>query len=660
MRTFPLREKAKTILLCVASLNLGFSSELPWLGIIFVAAFIVLLFRYDALRVPPYRKSIAYGLIVPFAIWWVFSPEMEYGMSPWLVFIPAYYLLSLAYLQKRSLGNGGYDVFVFFNGVAVLLLSCFRASRYGVLLNVFALLLLLHAYARPGVKWWKHALFLLLFLGLSAISFGGLKYWQSHGHNRAERMADYYAKRHLMGFDPVVKLGSFESNYVNKYNREVVLRVWDTFAPKYMRAAVYEKYVGGIWKLPVQRDRMLYASRYKVDYAVFETRDSVASADSSRPVWVQSTLDNFGFIFAPYEAVAVAAKNADSVEFYKSNVFKQGETRRGDWFYYMPTDSANPYPMNGGYGDVPDSAYLQVFAPLAGFLDTVATEMGLDSLAEYPDLFKSVAYSDAIRSYFLNHFAYSLKVNESEVTVAKLGAKADPLRIFWATRSGYCEYYATLSVLLLRRAGIPARYVTGFARPEVEPGRPYALFRRNSSHAWVEMLGMGGWMTFDPTPPLFVVKMERSSWLDMEFEWIRARTARVFHVLRDGEWRLALNSWQDAVQNILSGGVLYVFLGCIALAVVAFRFVRVFRHRRPNAGYAQFVQHWVKGLESAEKLLARIGLVRHPGETVGAFLARCECGDLAGEKDSRLSPKGQVRLQTALRFLREYEEQRWR
>lgn len=659
MRRFSLREKAKTILLCAASLNLGFSSELPWLGLIFVAAFIVLLFRYDASHVPVYRKSIAYGLILPFAIWWVLSPEMEYGMSPWLVFIPAYYLLSLAYLQKRSLGNGGYDVFVLFNGVAVLLLSCFQASRYGVLLNVFALLLLLHAYARPGVKWWKHALFLLLFLGLSAISFGGLKYWQSHGHNRAERMADYYAKRHLMGFDPVVKLGSFESNFAGKYNREVVLRVWDSLPPTYMRAAVYEKYVGGIWKLPTHRDRMLYASRYKVDYAVFETRDSVASADSSRPVWVQSSLDNFGFIFAPYDAVAVAAKNADSVEYFKSNVFKQGETRRGDWFYYMPTDSADPNSTHGGYGDVPDSAYLQVFAPLAGFLDTVAMEMGLDSLAEYPGLLKPVAYSDAIRSYFLNHFAYSLKVDDSKEAAAKLGAKADPLRIFWATRSGYCEYYATLSVLLLRRAGIPARYVTGFARPEVVPGRPYAIFRRNSSHAWVEMFSLGRWIPFDPTPPLFVVKMERPSWLDMKFEWVRARAAHIFHILRDGEWRLALNSWQDAVQNILSGAALYVVLGCIALAVVAFRFVRAHRRRGSKAGYAQSVQHWVKGLESAEKTLARLGLVRHPGETVGAFLVRCESEMPAGVKDSRVSRKMQARIQSAIHFLREYEEQRW-
>ncbi|MBR1745069.1 MAG: transglutaminase domain-containing protein, partial [Fibrobacter sp.] len=310
--------------------------------------------------------------------------------------------------------------------------------------------------------------------------------------------------------------------------------------------------------------------------------------------------------------------------------------------------------------DTPDSSYLQVFAPLAGFLDTVAMEMGLDTIPDNPAILRPYRYSRAISDYFLRHFAYSLRVDESRVDASILGAIPDPLRVFWATRSGYCEYYATLSVLLLRRAGIKARYVTGFARPEIEPGRPYAIFRRNSSHAWVEMRNMGTWATFDPTPPLFVVKVERPSWLDIKFEWVWARTARVFHVLRDGEWRLALNSWQDAVQNILSSTLFYIILACIALAVVAFRFVRAHRRRRPKAGYAQSVQHWVKGLELAEKSLARIGLVRHPGETVGAFLARCESEMPAGEENSRVSRKMQARIQSAIQSLREYEKNRWR
>ena len=162
MKKFTLREKAKMLLLCMTSINLGLSSELIWLGLVFFAAFMVVFFRYDASRVPVYRKSIAYGLIVPFAIWWVLSPEVEFGISPWLVYIPAYYLLSLALLQVRSLGNGGHDVFILFNGVAAMLLSCYQGNASGIAYVLVALLFLVHAYARPGVKWWKHALFLLL------------------------------------------------------------------------------------------------------------------------------------------------------------------------------------------------------------------------------------------------------------------------------------------------------------------------------------------------------------------------------------------------------------------------------------------------------------------------------------------------------------------
>jgi len=650
-----LREWSKTFLLCAASVNLGIASELLPFGIVLAAAFLVLHFSYDSTKVPPYRKSIAYGLIVPFALWWVLSPEAEYGISPWLVFIPAYYLLFLSFLQRRSLGNGGYDTFVLFDGVAALLLSCYMAPAASLVVNLVALLLLLHAYGRKGAKLWKHLLFLLLFASLAAISLGGFQYWKTHGRYNGSRSADYYAKRHLMGFDPVVKLGSFESNYVNKYNREVVLRVWDSLPPAYMRAAVYEKYVGGIWKLPAHRDRMLYSARYKVDYAVFETRDSVSSADSSYPVWVQSTLDNFGFIFAPHDAVAVAAKNADSVEYFRPNIFKQGETRRGDWFYYMPLPSGptGPYVAGTHYNDTPDSSYLQVFAPLAGFLDTVATEMGLDTIPEEPAVLRPYRYSRAISDYFLQHFAYSLHVDESRTGAAKTGAKSDPLRIFWATRSGYCEYYATLSVLLLRRAGIKARYVTGFARPEVAPGRPYAIFRRNSSHAWVEMRSMGTWTTFDPTPPLFVVKMERPSWLAMKLEWVYARAARIFHLLRDGDWRLVLGSWQDASQAVLSSRWTYaIAIFLVALVVLVRVGLRLGRRNKAD-NHGEAVLRWVRGLEASERSLARLGLSRAPGETVGAFARRCSVADVRTEKERAVRDK-------ALAFLLDYEKNRWR
>ena len=631
MRRFSFREIARTLMLCTASVNLGISSGLVWFGLAFAVAFAFLFFRSGKSPVPVYRKSIAYGLIVPFAIWWVLSPEAEYGMSPWLVFIPAYYLLSLAFLQKRSEGNGGYDVFVLFNGVAVLLLSCYMAPPPSLVANLVVLLLLIHAYGRPGVALWKHVLFLLLFCGFTAISLGGLRYWKGHYRYNGSRAMDFYASRHLMGFNPVVKLGSFESNFSGRYNDQVVLRVWDSLPPAFLRAAVYEKYVGGFWKLQEDQGRCLYPARYVVDHAVFEVADSAASEKVSRMVWVQSQLDNFGFLFAAPGAVGVAAKNADSLMYQESGVFSKLNGNRSDWYYFVPKDG----PI--AVADRPRETDTLVPPALKGFLDSVSVAVGLKgSAVDY-----NVA---AIGNFFAGNFAYSLVLPKSS---------KDPLRTFWEERAGYCEYFATMTVLLLRHQGIPARYVTGFARPEHRPGRPYAVFRRNSSHAWAEVYDGAQWRGFDPTPPIFVVKPPASSRFSLWWESVRGRAAYMFHLLKDGEWRLALSSWQDTTQAWLASPLFYAVLALLALSALAFRFRHSLRRRTHANDYAESVRKLVHGLDMAERLLSRIGLHRLPGETVGAFLARCRLTMPDTKREFALWKKAMANLQ-------DYEANRWR
>lgn len=65
---------------------------------------------------------------------------------------------------------------------------------------------------------------------------------------------------------------------------------------------------------------------------------------------------------------------------------------------------------------------------------------------------------------------------------------------------GYCAYYATTMVVMLRTQGIPARYTTGLS-----PGQPVGndtyVVRALNSHAWVEVyFPETGWVRFDPTP----------------------------------------------------------------------------------------------------------------------------------------------------------------
>ena len=72
-------------------------------------------------------------------------------------------------------------------------------------------------------------------------------------------------------------------------------------------------------------------------------------------------------------------------------------------------------------------------------------------------------------------------------------------------RQGNSTHYATLSVLLLRSCGIPARYVEGYVvtRQQAEAltdGATLTLTQR-SAHAWAEYYLDGvGWLPFDATP----------------------------------------------------------------------------------------------------------------------------------------------------------------
>jgi transglutaminase-like putative cysteine protease len=89
-------------------------------------------------------------------------------------------------------------------------------------------------------------------------------------------------------------------------------------------------------------------------------------------------------------------------------------------------------------------------------------------------------------------------------------------------KQGFCNYYASAEVILLRSLGIPARMAVGFAQgerqiPPIEVGQNVPneqlietatyIVRQKDAHAWPEVFFPGiGWVDFEPTggqPPLF-------------------------------------------------------------------------------------------------------------------------------------------------------------
>ncbi len=75
--------------------------------------------------------------------------------------------------------------------------------------------------------------------------------------------------------------------------------------------------------------------------------------------------------------------------------------------------------------------------------------------------------------------------------------------------TGYCVHFASAATVLLRAAGIPARYVTGYMF-EAQSGRRVTV-RSNAAHAWVEYFDSAyGWRVLDATPPEWLEEIEET------------------------------------------------------------------------------------------------------------------------------------------------------
>lgn len=73
-------------------------------------------------------------------------------------------------------------------------------------------------------------------------------------------------------------------------------------------------------------------------------------------------------------------------------------------------------------------------------------------------------------------------------------------------QKGYCDYYASAMVVLARAAGVPARFVIGYANGTYDLKAERFLVTEADAHSWVEVyFPTAGWVPFEPTagrPPL--------------------------------------------------------------------------------------------------------------------------------------------------------------
>ncbi|SDJ24228.1 protein of unknown function [Halovenus aranensis] len=98
----------------------------------------------------------------------------------------------------------------------------------------------------------------------------------------------------------------------------------------------------------------------------------------------------------------------------------------------------------------------------------------------------------AIEQWLEANRGYSLDVDRPEGDIADA--------FLFEMNEGYCTYYATTMVAMLRSQGVPARMAVGYTPGEAVGENEY-LVRGLNSHTWVEVYFPDvGWVEFDPTP----------------------------------------------------------------------------------------------------------------------------------------------------------------
>lgn len=97
-------------------------------------------------------------------------------------------------------------------------------------------------------------------------------------------------------------------------------------------------------------------------------------------------------------------------------------------------------------------------------------------------------------------------------------------------RTGHCEYFAGATTMLLRRMGVPCRYVVGFSLQEKGGEREWIL-RGQHAHAWSQAYVGGTWVN-EGTPDEPVWRCRGGEWVEVDLtppDWSSSGTVRPWY-----------------------------------------------------------------------------------------------------------------------------------
>lgn len=468
----------------------------------------------------------------------------------------------------------------------------FSASYSGGMSSYFYIILtILILWAIVPLRSRRNTLVIWVFLAITAASAGfGVQYLVNKGHHYLQHKAleyfsYYYQQYYADPFKADTALGDIG---VLKGSGKVVMMAEKTAgltAPFLLHEVSYGYFISSTW------------------YNREKEFDSIAP--SSDKVWELAPQQQKEFSLNLKKFIrknkAVLALPAGSHRLERLNVATVKKDDLGTILVDETPDLIDftVYYSDKSYGGAVMPQDLDLPAKERYVIEKTALELKLDPAN------KTYAI-EKIRKYFGSGFSYSTRLKGS----GRFETATENFLI--ETKTGHCELYATATVFLLRKAGIPARYATGFLVQEYSEFENMYIIRERHAHAWAEAFIDNKWINVDTTPSQWWTEDTNNN---NYFDWMT--TASSYLKYRYEMFRMGKN--QDINNYLISAIVL----------LTGFLLFRIYsRSRRKNldnagvsGGFDRFndVDEIFAGVE---KILSAKGMPRERHETMTGWVER--------------------------------------
>jgi len=460
--------------------------------------------------------------------------------------------------------------------------------------------------------------FVLMLLGACFIGAAGvqgmrqLQAWVS-------RFDDLLMQRLSGGrFDPLESRTQLGAIALHKGSSRIALRLFTTNAmpPELVRSASYDTFSSPVWMLGTRGDKdrehikwlPLSAEQDGMTWVLGKEGDSL---ERNFVRIAQFASGSRTLLSLPLGALVLSNLNAQKVSWTR-----YGAVRAEDSDQLL--DFVVSYQAGSNVDREPTARDLHISQDERPHIEALAARLQLAQR-------RAVSFRDplrVVRGHFLSSFKYSLR---PEIPPGGNLRRTPLFHFLEISKEGHCEYFATASCLLLRAAGIHARYVTGYSVQEAAGANQY-LVRHRHAHAWVIYWSPEErrWFDFDTTPP----------------DWVRSENqqAAVWEPALDVFSRLwfEFSLWRAGRSELARG--LTMALMVILAGFLVRLFIKARRQKRSVLPGDLGWQRRMLGLDSEyyriESSFAKQGLGRRVEETAFSWAKRIQARLTADQQKS--------------------------